>query len=93
MEYAQNQYKYLLEHLSDISQLHIQKNCLVCQKIENLDLELEAVITKLNQYWQIILTANEPNVITEEPLKQLEQISLYRYKDIDGQIKTLLTPQ
>ncbi len=93
MESAQVKYKYLLGHLSDISQPHTEDNCPLCQKIENLDLELEAEITKLNDYWQTILRANEPAIIAEEPLKQLQQISLYTYKDIDGQIKPLITQE
>ncbi len=93
VESAQTKYKYLFGHLSDISQPHTQDNCPLCQKIENLDLELEAAITQLNDYWQTILTANEPTILTEEPLKQLQQISLYTYKDIDGQIKPLITAE
>ena len=65
----------------------------MCQKIENLDLELKTAITQLNNYWQTILTANEPKILAEEPLKQLQEISLYTYKDIDGQIKPLITPE
>ena len=83
MEYAQTKYKYLSGHLSDIYQSHTQKSCLLCQKIKNLDLELEVAITQLNDYWQTILTANEPKILAEEPLKQLQEISLYTYKDID----------
>lgn len=93
MEYAQTKYKYLSGHLSDIYQSHTQKSCLLCQKIKNLDLELEVAITQLNDYWQTILTANEPKILAEEPLKQLQEISLYTYKDIDGQIKPLITPE
>lgn len=93
MEYAQTKYKYLSGHLSDIYQSHTQKSCLLCQKIKNLDLELEVAITQLNDYWQTILTANEPKILAEQPLKQLQEISLYTYKDIDGQIKPLITPE
>ncbi|GFZ97060.1 HD domain-containing phosphohydrolase [Okeania sp. KiyG1] len=93
MEYAQTKYKELLGHLSDISQQHTQENCPLCQKIENLDLELETAIAKLNEYWQIVLTANEPTITAEEPLKQLKQVLLYTYKDIDGQTKSLITPE
>lgn len=93
MEYAQTKYKYLSGHLSDIYQSHTQKSCLLCQKIKNLDLELEVAITQLNDYWQTILTANEPKILAEEPLKQLQEISLYTYKDIDGQIKPLITSE
>lgn len=93
MEYAQTKYKYLSGHLSDIYQSHTQKSCILCQKIKNLDLELEVAITQLNDYWQTILTANEPKILAEEPLKQLQEISLYTYKDIDGQIKHLITPE
>lgn len=93
MEYAQTKYQELLGHLSDISQQHTQENCPLCQKIENLDLELETAIAKLHNYWQIVLTANEPTITAEEPLKQLKQLLLYTYKDIDGQIKSLITPE
>lgn len=93
MEYAQAKYKHLLGHLSDISQQHTQENCPLCQKIENLDLELETAIAKLHNYWQIVLTANEPTITAEEPLKQLKQVLLYTYKDIDGKVKSLITPE
>ena len=93
MESAQTKYEYLLRHLSGTYQSHTQESCPLCQKIENLDLELKTAITQLNNYWQTILIANEPKVLAEEPLKQLQQISLYTYKDTDGQIKPLITSE
>ncbi|MDE5102967.1 MAG: HD domain-containing protein, partial [Trichodesmium sp. St19_bin2] len=93
MESAQNKYEYLLRHVSGTYQPHTQESCPLCQKIENLDLELKTAITQLNNYWQTILIANEPKVLAEEPLKQLQQISFYTYKDTDGQIKPLITSE
>jgi hypothetical protein len=93
MESAQAKYKYLLEHLSNKSQPHTQENCPFCRGVEQVDLELEAGITQLNNYWQIILTANEPTVTAEEPLEQLRQLSLYTYRDLDGQLKPLITSE
>ncbi|MGK7919528.1 MAG: HD domain-containing phosphohydrolase [Trichodesmium sp.] len=93
IESLQSKYKYLQGHLSDISQRHTQENCPLCEEIKNIDLELEQKILNLNKYWETILTANEPTILAEEPLQQLQQISLYTYKDIDGQIKPLITPE
>lgn len=93
MESAQAKYQYLLQHLSDKSQQHIQENCPFCQKIKQSDLELEQAITQLNNYWKVVLTANEPTILAEEPLEQLRQLSAYTYKDIDGQTKPIITAE
>lgn len=93
IESAEAKYKYLLEHFSNKSQPHIQEDCLFCQKIKQSDLELEVAITELNNYWKLVLTANEPTILAEEPLEQLRQLSVYTYRDVDGQFKPLITSE
>ncbi|MDJ0556796.1 MAG: HD domain-containing phosphohydrolase [Microcoleaceae cyanobacterium MO_207.B10] len=93
IESAEAKYKYLLEHLSDKSKPHLQENCSFCQNIKDSDLELEQKITRLHNYWNVLLTANEPTILAEEPLEQLRQLSAYTYRDVDGELKQLITPQ
>ncbi len=35
---------------------------------------------------------NEPRILAEEPLAQLKELSSYTYRDVDGKLKPLITP-
>ncbi len=67
-------------------------NCWSCQQLENLDANLTQAVTQLTHYWTVLLQANEPHVMAEEPLAQLQELSKITYRDIDGEIKPLITP-
>ncbi|MFB2875419.1 HD domain-containing phosphohydrolase [Floridanema aerugineum] len=76
-----------------------QLNCPHCDRIEKLDTELQLKIAKLNRYWKILLEINEPEAIetkqfqalSEEALIELTELSEYKYRDIDGQLKPLVS--
>ena len=92
MECVQSKYKYLLEH-SAYRKLPIQEpECTQCQEIEQLDTKLAEAKTRLAEYWEVLLEANEPHVLAAEPLAQLREISQQTYRDIDGAKKPLLSP-
>jgi HD-GYP domain-containing protein (c-di-GMP phosphodiesterase class II) len=59
--------------------------------LDRLDSELTAALDELDQYWTLLLEANEPQVLEAEPLAQLQELASYTYRDVDGQQKPLVT--
>lgn len=90
LECIQTKYDYMLAH-STHSLQHSNLECQLCQQVEHLDHQLGQKIEQLNHYWQILLEANEPRILAEEPLAQLKEIANYCYRDIDGEVKPLLS--
>ena len=39
------------------------------------------------------IEANEPKVLAEIPLNQLREVAQITYRDLDGEMKPLLTPE
>ncbi|MEG4121213.1 HD domain-containing phosphohydrolase [Microcoleus sp. N9_B4] len=92
MECVQSKYKYLLEHSAYRKHPSQQPECAQCQEIEQLDTKLAEAKTRLAEYWEVLLEANEPHILAAEPLAQLREISRQTYRDIDGAKKPLLNP-
>jgi HD-GYP domain-containing protein (c-di-GMP phosphodiesterase class II) len=92
MECVQSKYKYLLEHSAYRKHPSQEPECSQCQEIEQLDTKLAEAKTRLAEYWEVLLEANEPHVLAAEPLAQLREISQQTYRDIDGAKKPLLSP-
>ncbi|MCC3420873.1 MAG: HD domain-containing protein [Microcoleus sp. PH2017_29_MFU_D_A] len=92
MECVQSKYKYLLEHSAYRKHPDSGPECAKCQEIEQLDTALADAKTRLAEYWEVLLEANEPHILAEEPLAQLLELSRQTYRDIDGAIKPLLSP-
>jgi HD-GYP domain-containing protein (c-di-GMP phosphodiesterase class II) len=92
MECVQSKYKYLLEHSAYRKHPSQEPECAQCQEIEQLDTKLTEAKTRLAEYWEVLLEANEPHVLAAEPLAQLREISQQTYRDIDGAKKPLLSP-
>uniref|UniRef100_A0A832M396 GAF domain-containing protein n=1 Tax=Oscillatoriales cyanobacterium SpSt-402 TaxID=2282168 RepID=A0A832M396_9CYAN len=93
MECAQAKYRHLIEHPRHLSK-HPNLStvdCPHCQKLEQLDAELTEKLAHLDQYWEILLEANEPRILAEEPLMQLKEIAQHTYRDIDGVYKPLIS--
>ncbi|MCC3409572.1 MAG: HD domain-containing protein [Microcoleus sp. PH2017_10_PVI_O_A] len=91
MECVQSKYKYLLEHSAYRKHPEEGPECAQCQEIEQLDTVLADAKTKLAEYWEVLIEANEPHILAEEPLAQLLELSRQTYRDIDGAIKPLLS--
>lgn len=96
MECAQAKYQYLIEHP------HAHKThpgCPHCAKIEQLDCQLQDAIASLKEYLQLIEAVNEPIAIAsdsnraDEINQKLYKLASYTYRDMDGQVKPLLTPK
>ncbi|MEG4810428.1 HD domain-containing phosphohydrolase [Microcoleus sp. F8-D3] len=92
MECVQSKYKYLLEHSAYRKHPIHELECAQCQEIEQLDIKLAEAKTRLAEYWEVLLEANEPHILAAEPLAQLREISRQTYRDIDGAKKPLLNP-
>jgi len=92
MECVQSKYKYLLEHSAYRKHPSQDPECAQCQEIEQLDTKLAEAKTRLAEYWEVLLEANEPHILAAEPLAQLREISRQTYRDIDGAKKPLLSP-
>ncbi|MEG4021506.1 HD domain-containing phosphohydrolase [Microcoleus sp. S13C4] len=92
MECVQSKYKYLLEHSAYRKHPLQELECAQCQEIEQLDTKLAEAKTRLAEYWEVLLEANEPHILAAEPLAQLREISRQTYRDIDGAKKPLLNP-
>lgn len=95
MDCAQAKFKYLVEHPSyqSIHDTAAEGECPHCGYLEQLDGELETAIAQLQHYWEVLLAANEPQILAEEPLAQLKELSLRTYRDIDGTQKPLVTAE
>jgi len=100
LECAETKYKQLLNspfHRHEIN--NNQLSCPHCEKLEKIDTELQLKIAKLNYYWKILLENNEPEAIetkqfqalSEEALVELTELFEYKYRDIDGQLKSLVS--
>ncbi|MEG5234006.1 HD domain-containing phosphohydrolase [Microcoleus sp. AT9b-C3] len=92
MECVQSKYKYLLEHSAYRKHPSQEPECAQCREIEQLDTKLAEAKTRLAEYWEVLLEANEPHILAAEPLAQLREISRQTYRDIDGAKKPLLNP-
>lgn len=92
MDCINEKYQHLLEHSRNLPSEN-QAICGYCQNLTQIEKELDSAKSKLNHYWNILLEANEPHILTAEPLAQLRELSHLTYRDIDGEIKPLITPE
>ena len=93
MNCAQDRFKHLVEHPQFRDRHHSLSGCSHCQRLVELDDRLAQAIAQLEDYWEVLLTANEPQVLAEEPLNQLKELAEYTYQDVDGERKPLISPE
>ncbi len=91
MECAQSKFRHLIEHPQH-RHTQIEPICSHCQSLAQLDTQLEEEIQALDHYWQILLEANEPRILAEEPLARLRELSGFTYRDTEGQLRPLVSP-
>ncbi|NES82219.1 MAG: GAF domain-containing protein [Moorea sp. SIO2B7] len=100
MECAENKFKYLVEHPAH-HHSEDDSSCPHCQQLAQLDKQLQKAIEELNEYWILIEEFNQPEAIatkrfqalSEKVFVELTTLAQYTYKDIDGQMKPLVTPE
>ncbi len=76
-------------------------NCLHCGYLQQLDLDLQTRLDRLQSYWELLNQLNEPNVIStpefaeklDTVIADLQQLAKYNYLDLDGNFQPLLTTE
>mgnify|MGYP001810588358 CR=1 FL=1 len=91
MECAQTKFRHLIEHPQH-RHSQTESVCSHCQSLAQLDTQLEEAIQALDHYWQMLLEANEPRILAEEPLARLRELSGFTYRDAEGQLRPLVSP-
>lgn len=99
LECAEQKFTYLLnpslEHRHQTGE-----NCLHCGYLQQLDIELNAKLDRLQSYWELLNKLNQPDVVCTPEFAQkldtivtdLQQLAQYTYRDLDGNLQPLLTP-
>jgi HD-GYP domain-containing protein (c-di-GMP phosphodiesterase class II) len=99
LESAEQKFTYLLN--PSIEHRHqIGVNCLHCGYLQQLDLELNAKLDRLQSYWKLLNRLNQPDVVCTPEFAQkldtivndLQELARYTYRDLDGNLQPLLTP-
>ncbi len=93
MNCAQDRFKHLVEHPHYQHAHHTQSDCPHCQHLVELDNRLAQAIAQLESFWEVLLAANEPQILAEEPLAQLKELAQYTYQDVAGQRQPLISPE
>jgi len=98
MECYQRKFKYLVEHPSHHHSEDTEEYCPHCDRLAQLDQELNQAIAYLRESLALIEDLKRPLAIETKELKshyqtfkqQLEKIAQFTYRDVDGQQKPLL---
>jgi HD-GYP domain-containing protein (c-di-GMP phosphodiesterase class II) len=93
MNCAQDRFKHLVEHPHYQHAHPAQSDCPHCQHLAELDNRLAQAIAQLESFWEVLLAANEPQILAEEPLAQLKELAQYTYQDVEGQRQPLISPE
>jgi HD-GYP domain-containing protein (c-di-GMP phosphodiesterase class II) len=100
LESTQQKFGYLLN--SPLAHRHqLGDNCGHCVHLQQLDLDLQTRLDRLQSYWQLLNQLNEPNVIStpefaakiDVVVADLQQLAKYNYLDLDGNFHPLLTTE
>lgn len=101
MECAQQKLQYLTtQPNANAHRAAANETCPHCEQLVEFDRQLEAAIARLKRYYDLIEQVNEPEALEhkvfqdffEVAFQELSQLAEYTYRDIDGQLKPLLTP-
>ena len=100
LEVAHQKFSYLLNPPLGY-QHQLGDNCGHCVHLQQLDLDLQTRLNRLESYWQLLNQLNEPNVIStpefaerlDAVVADLQQLSKYNYLDLDGNFQPLITTE
>ncbi len=98
---SETKFRYLVEHPSAYKSHNHQPDfiCDQCTYVTQLEADLQKAIAQLDAYWELVVQMNKPDldqnrrfqVLTEETLLQLTELTRYTYRDMEGKTKPLLT--
>ncbi|MFN4067463.1 MAG: HD domain-containing phosphohydrolase, partial [Thermosynechococcus sp.] len=89
METAQAKVNYLLCHPHTVHSP--EQACHHCAFLRHLDAELRQQLQILEEYWQLLELANEPQILDQEPLARLQELTQFYYRGTDGELHPLIT--
>ncbi len=100
LEASQQKFNYLLNPPLGVKH-RSGDNCLHCIHLQQLDLDLQTRLDRLQSYWQLLNQLNQPNVIftpefaekLDTVVADLQQLAKYNYLDLDGNFQPLLTTE
>ncbi|WP_413164621.1 HD domain-containing phosphohydrolase [Capilliphycus salinus ALCB114379] len=92
LEWECSQAKYELL-LKNTHQKSTNSEDLPLYTLEQLEANLSKAVQQLNDCWNLLLEANEPQVTEGKPLDKLLELTRITYRDIDGETKPLVTPE
>ncbi|KGF72477.1 phosphohydrolase [Neosynechococcus sphagnicola sy1] len=90
LECAQTKFRYLIEHPSHVHDSS-STGCSHCDYLVQQEQQLEAAIAEIQEHWQLLLDANEPRILSEEPLARLQALTQLTYRDVDGELQPLIS--
>jgi HD-GYP domain-containing protein (c-di-GMP phosphodiesterase class II) len=90
MECAQAKFQHLVEHPHAWGK-HSAQDCPHCDRLTQLDDRLSQAIAQLENYWEVLLETNEPQILAVQPLTQLQELAQYTYRDVNGDRQPLLS--
>jgi HD-GYP domain-containing protein (c-di-GMP phosphodiesterase class II) len=99
LDCAEQKFAYLLD--SPLAHHHqAGDNCLHCGYLQQLDRDLQVRLDRLQSYWELLNKLNQPDVVNTPEFAQkldkivtdLQHLSQYTYRDLDGNFQPLLTP-
>ncbi|MGC9502802.1 HD domain-containing phosphohydrolase [Baaleninema sp.] len=93
LECLQEKYRHLCDRLHDRPDAADGEDPSPPPDSLEWDRQLENRIAQLDEYWQLVLRANEPAVLSETCLQQLQELAAYTYTDVDGRRKPLITEE
>lgn len=95
LQSAQTKYQQVLAQPLHLLQHHqaLSQDCVYCQQLSTLDTELAQHLANLDRLWAVLVAANQPQILAEAPLQQLDELAQYTYLDVDGTTKPLLTSE
>ena len=91
LECAQTKYRHLVEHPQHLAKHPEGEECPHCSRLQDIDRQLEQNLAMLDEYWDTVLDANIPKLLSDEAIAQLKAMSVYHYRDLNGQTVPLLS--
>lgn len=91
LECAQSKYRHLVEHPHHIAQHPEGEECPHCSQLKAIEEQFSQNLALLDTYWETVVEANIPQLLRDDVIAQLKAMSVYYYRDLNGQETPLLS--
>jgi HD-GYP domain-containing protein (c-di-GMP phosphodiesterase class II) len=101
LERANHKLEQVLHHFQPpLGAVHHPDSCPLCGQADPLDQQLSERLEDLQNYWTLVLSMNEPHVLTQKleegedtPIQKLTQLTRQYYRDDQGEEHPLLSAE